>query len=249
MSFEANAKLSLHWLAHAWKALTQQHHHELLPLLSTLVPNDGVVIDVGAHAGQFTKLFARLAREGRVIAVEPSPYALSILRTVVRLKRLETVTIVPKGLSDRPGSLVLKSPIKRSGAVGFGLASFAAAAPARPTRSDTVAVETLDRLADALGLVRCDLIKCDVEGWEVKVLEGGRGVLARFRPALLVEVSAASLARSGQTPERLWSLLAPLGYAAARLPGGEPVAGFAGDADYLFRVGAQPAAQAASPPR
>jgi FkbM family methyltransferase len=242
-------QLSPHWLAHAWKALAQQHHRDLLPLLSSLLPRDGVAVDVGAHAGQFTKLFARLAPEGRVIAVEPSPYALSILRTVVRLKRLERVTIVPKGLSDRPGSLVLNSPIKRSGAIGYGLASFAAAASARPVRSDTVAVDTLDRLADALGLARCDLIKCDVEGWEVQVLEGGRGVLERFRPALLVEVSAASLARSGQTPERLWSLVAPLGYAAARLPGGEAVAGFAGDADYLFRAAAKPAAQAASPPR
>jgi len=241
--------LSPHWLAHAYKALTQQHHRDLLPLLSSLLPRDGVAVDVGAHAGQFTKLFARLAPEGRVIAVEPSPYALSILRTVVRLKRLASVTIVPKGLSDRPGSLVLNSPIKRSGALGFGLASFAAAAPARPMRRDTVAVETLDRLSRELRLARCDLIKCDVEGWEVQVLEGGRGVLERFRPILLVEVSAASLARSGQTPERLWSLLAPLGYVAARLPGLEPVAGFAGDADYLFRPVGRPLPENLSRPR
>ena len=31
-------------------------------------------IDVGAHAGQFTKLFARLAAGGRVYAIEPGSY-------------------------------------------------------------------------------------------------------------------------------------------------------------------------------
>lgn len=234
MSAAASLRGRLEWVAHAWKAATQQHHRDLLPLLRPLLPEDGVAVDIGAHAGQFTKLFARLAPAGRVIAVEPSPYAQSILQRVVRLHRLRNVTVVAGGLSDRPGELVLATPIKRSGALGFGLASFAPSGRQGETRQDRVTVETLDGLAERMGFRRLDLIKCDVEGWEGHVLRGGKAALARFRPALLLEIVASSLARVGDTPDTLWSLLAPLGYAARRMPDSAPVEGFAGDADYLF---------------
>ena len=41
---------------------------------------------------------------------------------------------------------------------------------------------------DSLGLERLDLLKLDVEGMELEVLGGGRSVLAKHRPILLVEV-------------------------------------------------------------
>lgn len=235
MSAAASLRGRLEWVAHVWKAATQQHHRDLLPLLRPLLPADGVAFDIGAHAGQFTKLFARLAPAGRVIAVEPSPYARSILERVVRLHRLRNVAVVPAGLSDRRGELVLATPIKPSGAVGFGLASFAPSDRPGAVRQDRVAVETLDGLVERLALRRLDLVKCDVEGWEGHVLRGGMHTLARFRPALLLEIVTPSLARAGDTPDAVWSLLAPLGYAAERLPEGAPVEGYAGDADYLFR--------------
>jgi len=49
------------WLAHLFKAATQRHHTDLRPLFAPHVPEDAVVIDIGAHAGQFSKLFATMA--------------------------------------------------------------------------------------------------------------------------------------------------------------------------------------------
>jgi len=46
------------WTAHLFKAVTQQHHLDLQGLFKPFVPEDAVVLDVGAHAGQFSKLFA-----------------------------------------------------------------------------------------------------------------------------------------------------------------------------------------------
>lgn len=56
------------WLARLYKACAQQHHEALRPILAPHVPAVGVVVDIGAHAGQFAKLFARLAPRGRVYA-------------------------------------------------------------------------------------------------------------------------------------------------------------------------------------
>ena len=45
------------WVAHVLKAGFQQHHRELIPLFAPHIAEDAVIVDVGAHAGQFARLF------------------------------------------------------------------------------------------------------------------------------------------------------------------------------------------------
>jgi len=209
-SLSLRARLS--WCAHLWKAATQQHHRAYAPLFRRFVPADGVVFDVGAHAGQFAKLFAGIAREGRVYAFEPGGYALSILRRVVALHRLRNVEICPLGLSDRAQTETLHVPVKRSGSMGFGLSHFGA--ETRASVGETVTLTTIDAFAAERKLARLDFIKADIEGWELRMLAGGAATIARLRPALLLEVQAAHLARAGDTPAGLWRFFAGLDYDA-----------------------------------
>jgi len=205
----------LSWCAHLWKAATQQHHRAYAPLFRRFVPDDAIVLDVGAHAGQFTKLLAGLARRGKVYAFEPGGYALSILRRVVALRRLHHVEIVPAGLSDRAGVETLYVPTKRSGSVGFGLGHLGA--EARASLAENIALTTLDAFAAERGLARVDFVKADIEGWEMRMLAGGKATIERLRPALMLEIQSAHLARAGDTPRAVWDFLAPLGYAAERI--------------------------------
>lgn len=222
------------WLAHLFKAATQQHHRELGPVFAPLIAPDAVVLDVGAHAGQFAKLFARLAPRGRIYAFEPSAYARSILVRALAWNRVRNVEVAALGLSDADGEAVLHTPVKRRGGLGFGLANLAAAPGGAAGVDQTVPLITLDAFAEEHGLERVDFIKIDVEGWEAHVLRGAAQTLARHRPALFLEVIAASLGRAGETVDTLWRPLASLGYAARKAPGFEPTAGFSGDGDYLF---------------
>src|SRR5258708_4663641 len=100
------------WLAHVGKAMLQNHHPELMPTLRPHIPEDGIVIDVGAHSGQTAKVFARLASRGRVYAFEPGSYALSVLRPGIWASGLSNIEIIPFALSDAPGSAVLHMPVK-----------------------------------------------------------------------------------------------------------------------------------------
>jgi len=211
-------RLSPSFVAHLWKATTQQHHRELLPALARCVPRDGVVVDVGAHAGQFTKLFARLAADGRVYAVEPGSYARAILRAAVWVRRLDNVAIVPAALGAESRLEILNIPVKASGAVGFGLSHFGAPETRWPrVASELVAQTTLDDLAGSLALDRLDFIKADIEGGELRMLEGARRSLERFRPRLLVELTGAHLARAGDTLADAFAFLAAFGYRAFAL--------------------------------
>jgi FkbM family methyltransferase len=222
--------------AHFWKAATQQHHRELAPLIRRLVPGQGVVFDVGAHAGQFTKLFARTASSGHVYAFEPGSYARTILRSVVWLHRLDNVTIVPAALGAEAGTAALNMPIKASGARGFGLAHLGdAEARWASVAQETVAQTRLDDAVAGLGLDRLDFIKADIEGWEVQMLQGARDALRRFRPRLVLELTAAHLARAGDTLDGAFRLLAELGYCAFLLrPDGRLAPAGPGEGDFWF---------------
>jgi FkbM family methyltransferase len=224
------------WLAHLWKASTQQHHGELREAFARWIGADAVTADVGAHAGQFSKLFARMAPEGLVYAFEPSEYARSILVKALAWNGLRNVRVVPLGLSDQPGFSVLHTPVKAHGGLGFGLAHLGLEAD-RETVDMIVSLTTLDQFTETEGLRRLDFVKIDVEGWEAHVLRGGRTALRRFRPALYMEVIEASLQRAGASAEEIWAMLGELGYQALRAPDFTPVEGFAGPGDYLFAPG------------
>ena len=113
-------------------------------------------------------------------------------------------------------------PVKGSGSLGFGLAHLGA--PENPW--DTVAQElvplaTLDAVVAALGLDRLDFVKADIEGWELRLLHGGRDSLRRFRPYLMLELTSGHLASAGDRLDEAFAFLEELGYAAFELaPGG-----------------------------
>ncbi|MEQ8282260.1 MAG: FkbM family methyltransferase [Parvibaculum sp.] len=229
----------LTWGAHLFKALFYQYHREFAARIVPLVPEDGVIVDVGAHSGQFAKLFARMVPRGQVYAFEPGGYALSILRPVARLRRLRNVEIVPAGLSDVPGSEVLNVPLKKRGTLGFGLAHIGAELSGRDVVSQRIALTTLDLFARERNLTRLDFIKADIEGWEPHFLRGARETIARFRPSLMIEVSPKQLAQSGATQEEIFSAFVPLGYRIFKTREHEgyrlhAAGGFDGSADYLF---------------
>ncbi len=200
------------YAAHLFKALVKQHHKELIPVLRAFVPPDAVVFDVGAHAGQFAKLFARLAPRGRIYAFEPGSYARNILERAIRFNRLANVTIVPAGLGDGVGQSVLAMPIKASGSYGFGLSHLGAPDDRLAHRRERISVTTIDSFAARIDLQRLDFLKADIEGWEVRMIEGGRETLTRLRPVLMLELLEHYLARAGDSLADAWAILSRLGY-------------------------------------
>ena len=210
-------RVSGSFLAHLLKATTQQHHRALAPIITRLLPPTGVVFDVGAHAGQYTKLFARAAPDGRVYAFEPGSYARSILRVVVWLHALSNVAVLPVGLGSQTRLDTLSIPLKGAGSFGFGLSHIGAPSQRwRAVAQEIVPLTTIDAAAEALGLERLDFIKADIEGWELRLLHGAERTLKRFRPRLLLELNGAALARAGDSLEEAFAFLAVRRYRAYR---------------------------------
>ena len=152
---------------------------EVDSILALVRPADHVV-DAGANIGFHALALARtVGPEGQVTAIEPQRYCFQLLSANLTLNQLTQVLPIRAALGDRPGrcSVPRHSPLDRHNA---GATQVRAAGE----DGDEVALITLD----SLGLSRCDLIKIDTEGFEDRVVEGGRQTLLTCRPALYIEV-------------------------------------------------------------
>lgn len=167
-----------------------------------VAPPGGVVLDLGAHLGTFTLAAAATGR--RVIAVEASPRNVELLGASVHENGFDDlVTIVPVAVSDRSGSVRFQEEgpwgqVSRSG-WGMGVVEV----PARPVP---------EVLAD-VGVERVDVVKMDVEGSEIAVVEGMAPLLtAGDAPTVVYESNAHTLRMFDATAEQLSAAIAAFGY-------------------------------------
>jgi FkbM family methyltransferase len=144
---------------------------------------------------------------GSIYAFEPSAITCQGLRNARFLLRLRNVHITQCALAEAPGALALTIPVKRHGGLGVALAHLGEAAEGRPGIAETVAVKTLDGFMRERGVAACDFIKCDVEGAELRVLEGGLDTIGRFKPTMLLEIDASYLQRNHHTIADVETLL------------------------------------------
>ena len=210
MDLTLRAKLT--YLAHLVKGVTKQHHVWMKFLLRKFIYNDSIILDIGGHSGQYAKLFARLAPQGKVYSFEPGSYPRSIFKLSVYFNRLHNVVVIGKGLGAEPGMLSLVTPLKDNGVFRFGLAHIGTKENYTSTQVEEVPVTSIDLFAVDFELKNLDFIKIDVEGWEAQILKGGSKTIRRYCPTMLVELVASQLSRTGDNLEAVWAMLLSWGY-------------------------------------
>jgi len=156
-------------------ATAEQQPYQLGPC--QVRPGD-VVLDAGAHLGVFTRQ-ALLAGAKLVVAIEPAPENLECLRRNFKAE-IESgrVLVYAKGVWDREDVLPLSVQVGNSASDSLMVKHTG------ETRVVQVPLTTIDHLVEDLSLPRVDFIKMDIEGAELKALEGAQRTLARWRPRL-----------------------------------------------------------------
>ena len=155
------------------------------------IPRGGVALDIGANIGAHTLQLAQFVGPGgRVLAVEPTDYAMGKLRRNLQLNpglaaRVEArqCFLTADRTASAPAEIPSSWPVTaahedpRLEAMGEMKAATAALAM------------TADDLCTQAGLDRLDFVKIDVDGNEHTVLQGFRASLERFRPDILIELA------------------------------------------------------------
>lgn len=170
-------------------------------------------LDVGACHGLFALAFAQGRPETEAVAVDPSPLAWEVLEANVRKNPGARVTPVRAALGEAPGTLAMRYSWHHLEADPE-----AAGSPG----TVEVPLRTVDALCAELGF-HPDVVKVDVEGYELAVLRGALRTLREDRPVLFLELHPQRLRELGRSAGEVAALLEDLGYRVFDLRGA-PVA-------------------------
>ena len=172
--------------------------------LELILEEGSNVVDVGASYGHFSLAAASLVgKNATVIAFEPNPSAFVRLGIHIDLNRLTNIRIYNAGLSNKEDELVLNIPESNSGEASF-----------TDIKNDNYkSIRCPIYVGDEIiGEQAISCIKIDVEGFEVRVLQGLLKAIKRDRPWIIIEVLRKHLARDHRTPNDLGKILKPYGY-------------------------------------
>jgi FkbM family methyltransferase len=175
-------------------------------LVLHLLRSGATLVDVGAHLGTFT--LAAAALECRVAAFEASATNARLLRTAVAYNGFQDrVDVIQAAAAAVSGVL----PFREDGVFGEIWPPNGPTNGAR--RVQPVPAVRIDDVLERLGLEAVDVLKMDVEGYELEVLDGLSRTLEKAPPPWVVfESNGPALGRQGRTIRELKEALVALGY-------------------------------------
>lgn len=167
------------------------------------IGRDWRIFDVGGNIGYYSALFGRCASEGRVIAYEPTETH-RMLRHNLELNGISNVEVRQLAMGETEGN--------RRDAIFRVWGS--------PAEVEEFPFSTVDAEIRRLEWDRLDLLKVDVDSFDLEVLKGALQTLDKFNPWVLVELNHA-LAERKQSVSQALEWLASVGYHDALVMDGE----------------------------
>lgn len=160
--------------------------------------DDTVFFDIGANIGYYSILASPRITTGKVVAVEPNPQILPVLRENIRLNGASNVVIEPQALGAGSGQVHVRFDEDEPGASHVSDAGAA------------VAMTTLDDLTATHGTPT--IIKLDAEGLEGDIVHGGARTFETGRPYVFMEFAPPVFHRSTHRLDRMILWLDSIGY-------------------------------------
>jgi FkbM family methyltransferase len=172
--------------------------------LQTFLKPGGSFIDVGANKGDFSLLAARLVGgDGKVLAFEPEPENCKWIEKSIKINGYKNIMLYEIALSDQNGEAKLFiSDLS-------GLHSLIPDLEFRDRGAIDVKTRTLDNFLEEIGFAdHFDVIKIDVEGAELQVLNGASNTLIKSNNlVLLIDIHP----RLGVNPKEVCDFLVEKG--------------------------------------
>jgi FkbM family methyltransferase len=147
----------------------------------------GAFIDVGVNVGQTLLKLKSVTNRHQYIGFEPNPYCLSYLYELIELNNFRDDIIIPYGLSNEDNNIFLNFYYKNI------VDSTSSIVPNfRPDQSIErkiyVQVRPMNEIKLIKDLDEIAIIKIDVEGAEMEVIEGAKKTIESKRPVLIIEI-------------------------------------------------------------
>ena len=154
------------------------------------------IVDVGANMGAVSILFARAFPQALILAIEPVQVNYECL--VHNTKDFPYITPIKAAVWSEKTKLRIAMPTleQRPDLMRrYGNAGLFSAYGEDPKHYELVQADTLDNIIDD----KIDLLKLDVEGSELHVLEGAQRTMTKDKPTVIIELRESNVAMSGHT--------------------------------------------------
>ncbi len=172
-------------------------------VVTKLIKPTDTILDLGANIGYFTMLFSDLASSGNVHAFEPSPRTFGFLQKNISANGMKNVVLHETAVGEHDGEADLYINEYNRGDNRVYPSFNAKGVRIRMSKVDSIIPSN----------TKVDMIKIDIQGFEVHALRGMERVL-RENPALymLVECWPKGLQKAGSSVEALFSVLESEGF-------------------------------------
>lgn len=177
-----------------------------LKVLSYLEENS-VVLDVGANLGWYTINILLDKRDRKIYSFEPIKKTYEILKENLKLNNIDSKYVFNIGLFNQNKVEEFYFDI-----TGSGASSIANLRNLETTKKVNCNLMRLDDFVKENNIERIDFIKCDVEGSELFVYEGGIKSITKFKPVVFSEMLRKWSAKFGYHPNDIIDLFTNIGY-------------------------------------
>lgn len=189
------------------------YEFETLQCLRQCIRPDMIVFEIGANIGAHSFEIAKLLQTGagKVYCFEPTDYAFNKLLHNYSLNNFRNMFFEKIALSDQAGSQIL-TPTSSLDTMAFTASWDIKNGRSKNAAEQHIFFQTLDGYVQEQSITRIDLLKIDVDGYELKMIKGGTQTISRYTPVIIIELSECMLHYIGDTLEELLTALQHLGY-------------------------------------
>jgi FkbM family methyltransferase len=210
VGYDSDLNILINRQDHIGKTIFYHGYYEgrEIRIVKKLLRADDIILDIGANIGSWTLIFGKLAPAGKVYAFEPSNTFIQLQKNLSlnpRLTRIDTFNIA---LGNENGFGEIDQTYGETSNDGMKRM----VTPPLLTSMANIPMTTLDAWSSKHALHKLDWIKIDTEGMEYQIILGGKQVISRFKPKILLEVNEALLNFYGNSVKQLNELLSSLGY-------------------------------------
>jgi FkbM family methyltransferase len=183
---------------------------------------DSVFVDIGSNFGYHTIFASKFCKH--VYGFEPQTEIFNLLKKSVEANQAENVTIFNCALGNENKMVKLSavdySATSNFGDVGVGIGKSNPLATLKKLIKSVIGRSNNSREGqsvemkrlDSFQIPRVDLIKLDVQGYELFVLQGAQKLLEKSRPLMIVEFEDFQLKKFGYDSAVLFKHLKSIGY-------------------------------------
>lgn len=172
-----------------------------------LVKQNNTIMDVGANIGETLMNFAKLSLPGgEVHGFEPDVINYQHCTENLNLNNFKNIVLNNLGLGAKAGQFFIKTPTPSNRGGNKVSEEFI------ENNTNVITITTLDQYVANKNIQKIDLIKIDVEGYELNVLKGAIHVIKKFNPVLFIELDDNNLKEQGHSAKALIRFLSENNY-------------------------------------